>query len=45
MVEFSSGGGMTRKILAKIFHMIDFLEVFAKERKEGMRPLILLDGH
>jgi hypothetical protein len=45
MVEFVSGGGMTGKILTKIFKTLDTLSIFSKEREEGIRPFVLLDGH
>jgi hypothetical protein len=45
LVQYSSGGGMTGEILTRIFHVLDSLQVFQKERSEGLRPFALLDGH
>jgi hypothetical protein len=45
MVEFNPGGGMTATILTNIFRTLDSLEVYKKDREEGCRPFVLLDGH
>ena len=45
MVRYSTGGGITPEILTDILRTLDKLGVFEKEREEGIRPFLLLDGH
>ena len=45
MIRYSPGGGITPQILTDILKTIDSLGVFDKEREEGIRPFLLLDGH
>ena len=45
MVRYSPSGGITPDILTDILRTMDDLGVFEKEREEGIRPFLLLDGH
>ena len=45
MIRYSTGGGITPEILTDILKTIDSLGVFEKERQEGIKPFLLLDGH
>jgi hypothetical protein len=45
MVKFSEGGGMTPSILTEIFETLDQLKIFDSDRKNGLRPFVLMDGH
>jgi hypothetical protein len=45
MVRYSTSGGITPEILTDIVRTMDELGVFEKEREEGIRPFLLLDGH
>jgi hypothetical protein len=45
MVEFTESGGITPKILTKIFKTLDALKIFETDRKNGFRPYVILDGH
>jgi hypothetical protein len=45
LVEFSESGGITPSILVKIFATLDHLDLFGKDRENGLRPYAILDGH
>ena len=43
--EMDKKGGINESILTDIFTTIDKLGVFEEERKKGIVPFILVDGH
>jgi hypothetical protein len=45
MVEFAEGGGINPTILTNIFRTLDALKLFDEDRKKGLRPYVILDGH
>jgi hypothetical protein len=45
MIRYTKGGGISPEILTDILRTIDTLGVFEKEREEGIKPFLLLDGH
>ena len=45
MIRYSRGGGITPDILTDILKTLDTLGVFEKERENGIKPFLLLDGH
>ena len=45
MIRYSKGGGISPEILTDILRTLDTLGVFEKERQEGIKPFLLLDGH
>jgi hypothetical protein len=45
LVEFSDGGGITSAILTKIFKTLDSLGIYDKDRTNGLRLFVMLDGH
>ena len=44
-VTFSEGGGINGSILSEIFIRMDQLHLYDDDRKEGLIPFVLLDGH
>ena len=44
-VTFNEHGGMDGKILTEIFRRLDHLKIYDDDRKEGLTPFVLLDGH
>jgi hypothetical protein len=44
LVEFSKSGGITSSKLTKLFHTIDTLGIYNKDREKSLRPYIMLDG-
>jgi hypothetical protein len=45
MIRYSKGGGITPEILTDILNTLDTLGVFEQERRNGIKPFLLLDGH
>jgi hypothetical protein len=45
MIRYSESGGITAEILTDILRTFDTLDVFADARLEGIRPMLLIDGH
>ena len=44
-VTFSEGGGIDGEILKNIFVRLDKLGIYNEDRKKGLTPFVLLDGH
>ena len=44
-VTFSEKGGINGWILREILRRIDDLDLYGEDRKQGMYPFLLLDGH
>ena len=44
-VTSSEGGGINCSILKEIFERLDKLEIYGKDRRNGLTPFVLLDGH
>ena len=45
MIRYSKSGGITTSILTDILRTVDDLGIYEDERKEGIKPFLLLDGH
>jgi hypothetical protein len=45
LVGFSESGGITPFILVKIFATLDHIDLFDKDRENGLRSYVILDGH
>jgi hypothetical protein len=45
LVEITDSGGITPEILTKIFRILDALKIFKNDRKMGICPYVILDGH
>ena len=44
-VTFSESGGISGTILTDIFRRLDSLRIYDEDRKNGLIPFVLLDGH
>ena len=44
-VTFTEGGGMDGFVLTDIFRRLDALKLYNADRKNGLIPFVLLDGH
>ena len=44
-VAFSESGGITPTILTNIFRRLDELKLFDEDRRLGITPFVMLDGH
>ena len=45
LIRYTDGGGINGDILTDILKTIDQLDIFAEDRRNGVKPFILLDGH
>ena len=44
-IKFTDSGGIDGETLREIFERIDSLEIYDEDRKNGLTPFALLDGH
>ena len=44
-ITFNEHGGMDGEILTEIFKRLDNLKVYETDRKKGLTPFVLVDGH
>ena len=45
LVEFSEGGGISGHILTNLLRHLDDLKLYGNDRKNGIIPVLLVDGH
>ena len=45
MIRYSKSGGITTTILTDILRTVDELGLYEQERRDGIKPFLLLDGH
>ena len=44
-ITFSEGGGINGNILTEIFQRLDKYQIYDSDRKKGLVPFVLIDGH
>ena len=45
LVEFSERGGISGHIITKVLRQLDDLKLYDNDRKNGIIPALLVDGH